>query len=303
MKSLPESWEKYKSELEVTGKPVKWELLRKWQYSEVWRITFLDGSTAIGKIGTGHPAREGAVYRELLGPLPVSQPCVYHSSTDGGTGVLLMEDLKGRTLEQEPSETGYIRAAEQLAIIRKEASAPSGKLKNQEPYKVTPRDTLHTLTSMTGNSYLDKAQKQVLNHLLQMLPPHLEKLYRHFPATLCHSDYFPKNLIVNGDSITPVDWALAYVSPDLGDLYCLLLAAEGDGLDRDAVLKAFTSKTEPTLTKDLDWQLTLGGILWTVRMLDWTLRYGIGHMPIAGEWLPEMIEDLETLSGKLPHSP
>ncbi|PYZ96508.1 hypothetical protein CR205_12380 [Alteribacter lacisalsi] len=303
MSSIPESWRKYEREVNRVGAPAGWDLLRKWTYSEVWRVTFEDGKTAIAKIGTGHPAREGAVYLDLVSPLDIPQPRIYHSVKHGGSGVIMMEDLKGETLEQVPSENGYLQAARQLAEIRKEAAKRLGTLLNESSYTVTPEDTLQTLSSISRHPFLNEQQKEVLSEGLKVIPVHLEKLYRDYPVTLCHSDYYPKNLIIQGKDVIPVDWASAYLSPDLGDLYCLLLCAEGANVDREAVLKAFTSRLEGSLFVDLDWQITLGGVLWTTRMLDWTLRYGIDAMPIAKEWVPEMVSDLAELTGKIPNNP
>ena len=50
---------------------------------------------------------------------------------------------------------------------------------------------------------------------------------------------------------------------------------------------------------DLEWQLALGGVVWTLRALRWVLEEGIHVVPEATGWIDELVERAGTATGTL----
>jgi hypothetical protein len=50
---------------------------------------------------------------------------------------------------------------------------------------------------------------------------------------------------------------------------------------------------------DLDWQLALGGIVWTLRALRWVLEEGIHVIPEAITWIDELVERADNVTDNL----
>ena len=94
--------------------------LRKWSLSQVFRLTLDDeGRTLIAKRGipTKGPT-ELEIYQECLIPLAIDAPTVFASYASDSEYILLMEDLRGTDLEQQPSKSAFLDAAHKLAGIR-----------------------------------------------------------------------------------------------------------------------------------------------------------------------------------------
>ena len=97
--------------------------LRKWSLSQVFRLTLDDeGRTLIAKRGipTKGPT-ELEIYQECLIPLAIDTPTVFASYASDSEYILLIEDLRGTDLEQQPSKSTFLDAARKLADIRASA--------------------------------------------------------------------------------------------------------------------------------------------------------------------------------------
>ena len=49
------------------------------------------------------------------------------------------------------------------------------------------------------------------------------------------------------------------------------------------------------LIYDIEWQVKIGGICWIIHELRQLLDYGIKAIPVAREWVPDMISDFHML--------
>jgi thiamine kinase-like enzyme len=84
----------------------------------------------------------------------------------------------------------------------------------------------------------------ILQRIIEWLPKPLEQLDLEVPLTMVHHDYHAKNIVkLNGGRILAIDWSNAYLSPPLGDLYCLM---------NEAHSYADVSEEEIIFTKELN---------------------------------------------------
>ena len=97
---------------------VKVEVLRKWSFSEVLRLTSDDDSTIIAKISKGPMARELDIYNDILIPINIDVPAILESFCTDIGNIMLMKDLGYRTVEKEPQPHHFVEAARQLARMR-----------------------------------------------------------------------------------------------------------------------------------------------------------------------------------------
>lgn len=134
-----------------------------------------------------------------------------------------------------------------------------------------------------------------MNQLLEKLPDQLTRLYNHFPITLTHHDYHPKNIIYFHGQVVIIDWASAYLSPHLGDLYCLLQSAKDFDISSSDLIKIYCEGLDPKHTVDIEWQIKIGGICWIIHVLRELLDYGIDAIPEAKDWLVDLVLDINKL--------
>jgi thiamine kinase-like enzyme len=137
-----------------------------------------------------------------------------------------------------------------------------------------------------GNCSLSIDESHTLHIALKELPVQLNRLYEEFPITLTHNDYNAKNLMVCRNSIVPIDWSNAYLSPHLGDLYCLISEAQKYGIEKSVIVEAYR---EHDHTELLDWQIQVGGICWLIRSLRWVCEEGIHKVPGTDKWVLPLI--------------
>ena len=304
MGKIPTSFFEYTELFPSLKEATSWKLLRQWSLSEVWRIEMKDEGSLIIKQGKGENSREVSIYTQLLIPLELDLPKVYKAYENRGIGILIMEDLKGKTLEEDPQVFDFIAAAKILSTIRNKSRVGilDGELTNAHysTFYVSEDSVMNDLLYISRQSEsIEAEQDLIFKKALDVLPCHLSRLYKEFPVTLTHNDYHPKNLIKNDDGIAVIDWASAYVSPHLGDLYCLIHSAKDYKIDPDDLIGAYFEETDGYGAHDIEWQVTMGGICWTIHMLRQLLDYGVEAIPIAHEWIPEMISDIRILLDKL----
>jgi hypothetical protein len=50
---------------------------------------------------------------------------------------------------------------------------------------------------------------------------------------------------------------------------------------------------------DLDWQLAVGGLVWTLRGLRWVLEEGIREAPVTATWIDGLVGEAQELTAAL----
>ncbi|MFD0713087.1 phosphotransferase [Paenibacillus sp. GCM10027626] len=275
-----------------------WTLLRSWSLSEVYRATLPSGETRIIKWGNAEMAGEAAIYRQLIHPLKISAPYIYSDFNMDTSAVIIMEDAGEHNLEQLPSAAAFLESARELARLRKAAAA---NLEKGLPHEVTLAYTVSAAEFIALLDDLLRVQRLSGNRALATLrhtfPDAVNELYLTTPLTLVHHDYHAKNLLVQGQRILPIDWSNAYLSPHLGDLYCLIAEAHTwSGVPKDDILHAFHYEHHAGLTlEQLNWQVNIGGICWLIKTLRWLLYGGTQIIPGSDAWIPDLMYDLEQL--------
>ena len=287
---------------DLDGTVVGGDLLRGWALSEVWRIR-LDGApwrSVIVKRGVGELAGEARRYRELVVPLGIRAPRLL---AEGGSGVIVLEDLGGDNLEDRPTPGGYEQAVRVLARMR----AGSALRLAADPVlaaglRRSAADVVAVATrAATVMTALRPDLAGALDEPIRVLAGRLERLSGE-PETIVHGDFQAKNLLhTTGGGIVTVDWSDAYVHPHLGDLYLLL--REGRKQDRagrirwDALPAVFAYEAGTDL-ETVASQLVTGGLCWTMSALRWVVEIGVHVVPVSRTWIDELVTDLRELAGR-----
>jgi aminoglycoside/choline kinase family phosphotransferase len=300
MGKIPSSFVEYTDLLPSLKGETSWELLRQWSLSEVWRVDMQEGGSVIVKKGIGENAREVTVYKDLLIPLEVDIPTIYQTLEDKEIGLLIMKDLKGMTLEQNSQHQDFVEAAKTLAKTRNQArlGIVEGKLtrKTYDENYISKENLIDDLKYISHQSeYIETGQDVFIKNALNMLPFQLDQLYRDFPITLTHNDYHSKNLIKSNGKIAVIDWASAYLSPHLGDLYCLINSAKDENITSTDLIDAYCKEIDVNGSYNIEWQIKIGGVCWIIHELRHLIDYGVKAIPVAREWIPEMIVNLHML--------
>ena len=219
--------------------------LRKWSLSQVFRLTLDDEDrTLIAKRGipTKGPT-ELEIYQECLIPLAIDAPTVFASYASDSEYILLIEDLRGTDLEQQPSKSTFLDAARKLADIRASAGR-IGKIRDSDLQRhlLTKDQLLLDFDYVTEHAGLEHREMvHALGRQVNSFSRHLDRLYQELPLTLNHNDYHAKNLLNVSGRIVPVDWANARISPHLGDLYCLISEGKDQHISRETLIGAYRS--------------------------------------------------------------
>ncbi|WP_243299577.1 phosphotransferase [Bacillus litorisediminis] len=289
---VPSKWIPYISYFSMLEEAVKWEPLRQWNLSDVWRVTLKSGKTVVAKLGNESMAGELKIYKSILEPLDLPCPRLYESYENSTSNVFLMEDLGRTTVEMKPTAKHFTNAARTLAEIRNTARSRLGSLESlvySEYYK-RQEQVLYDLNFIIESHVLySDDELDLLRSWLEKLPKHLVRLYGGSSVTITHNEYNAKNLMIVNESIVPIDWSNAYLSPHLGDLYCLICEAEGSGIEKSVVIGAYS---ELDNIDDIEWQIQVGGICWLIRGLCWVCQEGIHKVPVTRSWIPKMITSI-----------
>lgn len=259
------------------------ELLRQWNASEVWRLSFGLRSVVV-KRATGNQYGEAAAYERFVVPLDLRAPEVIHLERLDDAAILVLTDVGRTTLEQEPSADGFLAAAEVLAEVR---SKPV-----EQPSEFGP-DRLRELLST-----VEQLGDPLREELAERAVPALAEVHREAPVGVVHGDFVPKNLVTDGTRWTLVDWPGAYAAPQLADLYTLTREAVAVGHDPVPVVRRYldASGNDPALVRQ---QSTIGGICFALLALAWIQADGARTVPGSRAWVPGLLAELAELTAKL----
>ncbi|UQZ87616.1 serine/threonine protein kinase [Paenibacillus konkukensis] len=292
---IPTRFSDYCSKIPLLNEVAEWTLLRKWALSEVYRVTFATGETRIIKWGGNEMAGEAGIYRNLVHPLQIKAPQIFEFVQLRDSGVMIMEDAGDNNLEQQPQPAHFLEASRELARLRVSATASLERLPKKviDTYSVSMETFLELLNDLLKSKKL--AETKVLLKLKKVLPRHLERLYRMVPTSIVHHDYHAKNLLIQDNGIMPIDWSIAYLSPHLGDLYCLITEARAwSNLSREEMISAYLEVTDLQMDH-LNWQLRTGGLCWLIKTLRWLVYGGTDIIPESETWIPGLLKDVEHL--------
>ncbi|MEK5240320.1 phosphotransferase [Paenibacillus sp. FSL L8-0470] len=296
---IPTCFSAYYTLIPLLNEISEWSLLRKWSLSEVYRATLRTGESRIIKWGGSEMAGEAEIYQELVHPLQIKAPHIFEFIQLKGSGVFIMEDAGKRNLEQQPEPEYFLEASRELARLRVRATANLRMLprKTIEAYSVSMSGFLQLLDDLLKSNTLE--ENRVLLKVEKVLPLHLEKLYQMVPTSLVHHDYHAKNLLIQEDGIMPIDWSSAYLSPHLGDLYCLITEAHTFcNLSKEDMISAYLEGTNLHINH-LNWQVRIGGLCWLIKTLRWLVYGGIEIIPGSEAWIPDLLNNVENLCEEL----
>lgn len=293
---IPERLSTYYSVMPCLHEVTEWSLLRNWSLSEVYRVTLHSGETRIIKWSGEGMAGEAAIYRQLVVPLRIPSPHIYEYLQLEDSAVMVMEDCGDYNLEQQPSPELFLESARVLARMREAASANLRKSLSSETiraYSVSSADFLSLMDDLLQSHRL--SGNEVLLKLHHLFPKELDQLYRTVPLTLVHHDYHAKNLLIQKNGAMPIDWSNAYLSPHLGDLYCLIAEAQAySNVSRKDILAAYCDEIQSDLSIDqLNWHVSIGGICWLIKTLKWLVYEGAAAIPGSEAWIPNLMNELE----------
>lgn len=307
--TIPLPWREYIQRLPLAAETTHWELLRKWGLSEVWRMTTSDGRSWIAKRSTGSMARELAIYREVLQPLQVTCPALHSFWQTSSEQFFIMEDVGPTTLEKQPQIERFQEAARVLARLRCNSCVQLQTITVPERFHVTPDFYLQALDYLLQHDALDDLRKAVLTSVMRWLPERLKHLYAHVPSTLCHNDYHVKNLVLQDTTVVPIDWAMSYISPYLGDMYSLIHGAAFRKMGTDVLIEAYTDEMQSwaarhecvnsLMSLPLEEQIALGAICILITSIRWTLLEAMYELPESKKWIPAMIRNIEHYARQL----
>jgi len=273
---------------------VNLEVLRKWSLSEVLRLTMDDGSTIIAKISRGAMSNELDIYNDILIPANIDTPIIFESFRTDIGNIILMEDLGYRTVEKEPQSHYFIEAARQLARIRllvlnyiKRGDITYDDFQRHFVPKEQYLEDISYLITLLDSKLAD--YKEILRRVPNVLDKNLGLLYRGYPVTITHNDYHSKNLIIKGKQIVPIDWSNAYLSPHLGDIYCIAQEASDYNVSETEMIDAYLEIYNSQYAVDdatYQWQVDIGALCWEIHALRWVVEFGINAIQEAEEWIP-----------------
>jgi hypothetical protein len=262
---------------------LKGELLREWGSSEVWRLSY-GLRSVIAKRGSDSQAGEAAAYERFVVPLGLPAPTLIHLASVDDAALLVLGDVGRVNLEQEPSELGFLAAAELLATIRsKPVDGPSE----------FPADRLLDLLNRAT-----PISAVLRNRVAAVVAPELDALHREVPSAVVHGDFVPKNLVTDGTQWSAVDWPSAYVAPQLADLHTLVRDAVALGHQGEPIVARYleASGADPDVVRR---QLVVGGVCFTLLALCWIVEEGLRTVPPSNDWVDPLLIELNDLTAEL----
>ena len=293
---IPTCFSDYCSKIPLLNEVAEWSLLRKWALSEVYRVKLTTGESRIIKWGGSEMAGEAGIYRNLVHPLQIKAPQIFEFVQLKDSGVMIMEDVGEKNLEQQPHPAHFLEASRELARLRVSATANLERMLSKkviDTYSVSMEHFLELLDDLLKSKKL--AEAEVLLKLKKVLPRHLERLYQSVPTSIVHHDYHAKNLLIQDNGIMPIDWSIAYLSPHLGDLYCLITEAQAwSNLSREEMISAYLDVTDLQIDH-LNWQVQIGGLCWLIKTLRWLVYGGTDIIPGSETWIPDLLKDVKNL--------
>ncbi|KKO53205.1 hypothetical protein XI25_14635 [Paenibacillus sp. DMB20] len=241
-------------------------------------------------------AGEAGIYRDLVLPLQIKAPQIFEYVQFKDSGVMIMEDAGKENLEENPQPAYFLEAARELARLRTKAASNLEKTlpkKIINTYSVSAKKFLDLLDDLLKSKKL--AENKALFNVKAVFPRHLEKLYQTVPATIVHHDYHAKNLLIQDNGVMPIDWSISYLSPHLGDLYCLIGEAQAwSQVSKEDMASAYLEIAAFDMDH-LDWELRIGGLCWLIKTLHWLVYGGTEIIPESETWIPDLLQEVENL--------
>ena len=262
------------------------------------------GETMIAKWGHTLGGDEYRIYQDILGPLEIPSPELHAGYQAESEHFMLIEDLGADPIDIDPQARHFREAAQQLAQIRRlSATKIAHGILPKRVYRahyMRERRFIESLERLV--LYFEAPRLHVFTNATAIIPRHLQKLYREQPVALVHNDFHAKNLISARGTIVPIDWAGAYLGPDLGDLYVLIAEASDFGLSADSVIKPYVEEmglVGGPSHDDLCWQVDIRGACWIIGALRWIVDVGVNTLPISRDWIPDLTSALNDTVSRL----
>ena len=265
------------------------------------------GETLIAKLGRDSQANELDINRSVLAPLQIPGPKLIDGYRDKSVSVMLFEDIGSGTVDEDPQPKYFLEAASHLARIRLASMVrlAEGTLAGAvfARYFVPDSQLVNDLRYLEVKlAEKSPSQGRVLEYALSVVPRHIRQLYRELPVAVVHNDFRAKNLLPLNGGIAAIDWAELYLSPHLGDLYCLTTEAADFEVPDEALIEAYLSQAGPPFERafeNIAWQIKIGGACWSIRTLRWLVDFGVDAIPGSDEWIHGIVVDMQGLAEDL----
>lgn len=198
-------------------------------------VLIKSGPTGSGS-GHGHRGgvtREVEAYRELLAPFGLG-PRFIGAVENGGSTWLVLEYLANAMRLGKSEERFLVAAARWVGKFHaryEDARPPCLPVYDREYYLGWARRARALWPQPDVERVCDRFEGS-LDALLAV------------PQTVIHGEFTPKNILVDGESICPVDWESAAVGPGEVDLYVLLDGWEGPW--RSDAIRGYREARYPT---------------------------------------------------------
>jgi Phosphotransferase enzyme family len=143
--------------------------------------------------------------KRCLNPEIVHVPSVHRFLQKAAVGYIVIDFVDGRTLEEQPDESMLKKLANILDHIHQQQGLRPGSLGGGPTYGV-----LWPLHEEVEFSDTDDFQRWLnirsrrLGHTFDIHP---------YPLSMCHLDFNPRNIMVNGNRVSLIDWAAAGYFP------------------------------------------------------------------------------------------
>jgi hypothetical protein len=190
------------------------------------------------------PRREVNVYRALLGPTGIGVRCYAAVDDDSGSQPwLLLEKAPGVELWQVGDLTTWQAVARWLAGFHLRFMGTLGAVRTRNPYLLSYGSVWFASWARRARMVLDGSDDPRVPELLSSLDRYgaVADTLGALPSTLVHGEFYPSNLLVEGDAehlrVCPVDWEMAAIGPGLLDMAAL--AGGWGATERGALVSAY----------------------------------------------------------------
>jgi hypothetical protein len=228
------------------------------------------------------PAREAAVYREVLEPFSIGAPALVAADRDW----LLLERVRGDALYEVGDTDAWIAAARWAGRLH-------AGLADAAP-AVAARARLVSHDARFFGLWIERALRLRPDPRLAALAAGYDRVVAELaalPRTVVHGELYPSNVLVERGGARPrirvVDWERAGHGPGLLDLAALTAGGLDDGL-RGAMVSAYREAAgpaapgEPAFARALDLCRLHLAVQWLGWSRDWTPPAQHAH-----DWLGE----------------
>jgi len=223
-----------------------------------------------------NPLREIETYRSILSARSLGTARYFHAVTGQDRYWLFLESVAGAPLWQSGDLETWRKAARWLAGLHSErASVPHLLCYDRDFYaRWWQRATaLHPKLLPIQSKY-----EQAVEYLLEL------------PITFLHGEFYPSNVLVDGDRICPIDWEMAACGPAMMDL-AALTAGKWDEQERLDFMAAYCG-TNPSeaMCHDLECCRLHLAVRWLGWATDWRPPVAQAH-----DWQREALQVAEGL--------